>query len=75
MADRGFFDKPSGVGDGITPTPVRGTGTTERLASHRADDTAIYDGPSEFERSTVNHPTQGWKGSQRLMKRSKRSVR
>lgn len=43
------FGKATGIG-GFTPTPVRGTGTTEKLSSYRADDRDIADGPNQFER-------------------------
>lgn len=45
------FGKATGIG-GFTPTPVRGTGTTEKLASFRADDRDFTgaDGPNLFER-------------------------
>jgi hypothetical protein len=62
------FGRATGVPGTHTPTPVRATGSTEQLSSHRADDERLGDG---FERD-VSRGTD-WRAQ--APRRRKRTVR
>lgn len=56
-----------------TPTPVRGVGTTEKLASHRADD-GPYEKGNEFERSIVSR-SNDFRGTVRTLRNKRARAR